>query len=641
MMNHPETYPVPEAFARNARLNVEDYDIMYQASLDDPHAFWDAQASRYITWNTPWHTTCQGGFETHDVSWFVGGKLNACYNCVDRHLPARANQVALIWEGNSPDEVRRMTYAALHDEVCRLANALLARGIKTGARVGIYLPMIPEAVIAMLACARIGAVHSVVFGGFSAEALAHRLNDAACTLLITADGVSRGDKRIAFKPQVDEALNTCPTVQHVLVVERTGEAIAWQPSRDVWYHEALADTSSECEPVWMDANDPLFILYTSGSTGKPKGILHATGGYLVYASMTHALVFDSQEDDVYWCTADVGWITGHTYGVYGPLANGAQVVLYEGIPTYPTPARFWDVIDRHGVTVLYTAPTVLRSLRREGDVWVEGTSRKTLRLLGTVGEPINPEVWVWYHAVVGGARCPIVNTWWQTETGGILITPLPGAMPGVPGSAGKPFFGVVPDIKDGRLVITQPWPGMMKTVYGDTERFIDTYLRDVPGAYLTGDLAQQDDDGNFWIQGRSDDVIQVSGHRLGTEELESALVSFSGVSEAAVVGVPDAITGECIHAFVTLQAGTDPTDALKQALVLHVREVIGPIATLRVIQWADALPKTRSGKIMRRLLRKIAGGDVGDLGDLSTLAEPAVIETLILDRQALCLSEVS
>ncbi len=629
-MSHSKTYPVPKAFEARTRVTAKDYETLYQASFKNPHAFWDEQALQYITWQTKWHTTCVGGFETHDVSWFVGGKLNACYNCVDRHLPEHANQVALIWEGNSPDETRRVTYAKLHEEVCRLANVLKSYGIKPGARVGIYLPMLPEAVVAMLACARIGAVHSVVFGGFSSDALAHRLNDAACALLITADGVCRGQKRINFKAQVDEALSACPSVKQVLVVKRTGESIAWDSGRDVWYHEAIKEASSVCEPEWMDADAPLFILYTSGSTGKPKGILHTTGGYLVYAAMTHALVFDSQEDDVYWCTADVGWITGHTYGVYGPLLNRAQVVLYEGVPMYPTPSRFWEVIDKHQVTVFYTAPTVLRSLRREGDDALNRTSRKSLRLLGTVGEPINPEVWVWYHEVVGGGCCPIVNTWWQTETGGIVITPLPGAMPGVPGAAGKPFFCIVPDIDDGRLVIKEPWPGMMKTVYGDKKRFIDAYFSEVPGAYLTGDLATVDDDGVYWIQGRADDVIQVSGHRLGTEELESALVSYPHVSEAAVVGVPDNITGERIHAFVTLQADTPATDALKAALVRHVREVIGPIATIAVIQWAEALPKTRS------ILRKIAADDASHLGDLSTLAEPQVIDALIVGRREVC-----
>ncbi len=630
-MTESTLYPVPKAFEKKARITSEVYEKMYRASCDDPSSFWDEQARQYTSWQKPWQKTFEGDFKTHDISWFVGGKLNACYNCVDRHLETRGHQTALIWEGNQPEEQRRLTYLELHEQVCRLANVLKSEGVLAGDRVGIYLPMVPEAFVAMLACARIGAIHSVVFGGFSAEALSNRLSDAQCKLLITADGSYRGDKKIDFKTQVDKALATSPMVERVLVVERTGADIAWQPSRDVWYHKALAAASVDCEPMWMDASSPLFILYTSGSTGKPKGILHATGGYLVYAAMTYALVFDHQQDDIYWCTADVGWITGHSYDVYGPLTNGASVLLYEGIPNYPTPARFWEIIDKHQVSVFYTAPTALRSLRGEGDAFVQSTSRKSLRLLGAVGEPINPDVWVWYHKVVGENRCPIVNTWWQTETGGILITPLPGAMALKAGSAGKPFFGVVPDIVDGRLVIKKPWPGMMKTVYGDKARFINTYLSDVPGAYLTGDLATCDVSGDFWIKGRSDDVIKVSGHRLGTEELESALVSSPEVSEAAVVGVPDAIKGESIHAFVTLQGGVDASDDLKKGLVAHVRAVIGPIATLETIQWANDLPKTRSGKIMRRLLRQIASGQTKDFGDLSTLAQPSVIQQLVLN----------
>ncbi|MCH9689473.1 MAG: acetate--CoA ligase [Gammaproteobacteria bacterium] len=629
MTNLATSYPVPEAFSRTTRVTPAAYETMYQASIDNSDAFWDEQAKAYISWETPWHTTRTGDFSTYDISWFVGGKLNACYNCVDRHLETRGHQTALIWEGNHPDEQQYLTYFELHEQVCRLANVLKALGVEAGDRVGIYLPMVPEALIAMLATARIGAVHSVVFGGFSAEALANRLNDAACKLLITADGSYRGDKQIAFKATVDEALLLSPTVQQVLVVKRTGADIAWNTSRDIWYHEALDAVSSHCEPVWMDSDAPLFILYTSGSTGKPKGILHSTGGYLVYAAMTYALVFDSQEDDIYWCTADVGWITGHSYGVYGPLANGTSVLLYEGLPNYPTPARCWEMIDRHQVTVFYTAPTALRSLRCEGDKFLDTSQRTSLRLLGSVGEPINPDVWVWYHTVVGKGRCPIVNTWWQTETGGILITPLPGAMTLEAASAGKPFFGIVPDIVAGKLVIKTPWPGMMKTVYGDKSRFITTYLSEVPGAYLTGDLARINTSGHYFIKGRSDDVIQVSGHRLGTEELESALVSSPEVSEAAVVGVPDVIKGESIYAFVTLKAGAVATDELKKALIAHVRVVIGPIATLDTIQWSDRLPKTRSGKIMRRLLRQIASGQTSDFGDVSTLAEPAVIQQLL------------
>ncbi|MDF1677935.1 MAG: acetate--CoA ligase [Legionellaceae bacterium] len=639
-MKPVKRYPVPDAFAKRARITASMYESMYQASVTSPDAFWDEQAKHYVSWKTPWHTTRTGDFNTHDISWFIGGKLNACYNCVDRHLEARGHQTALIWEGNAPDEQKQLTYLELHDAVCRLANVLKASGIGVGDRVGIYLPMIPEAFIAMLACARIGAVHSVVFGGFSAEALANRLNDAQCQLLITADGSYRGEKTIDFKAEVDKALADAPSVREVLVVQRTGASIAWDASRDRWYHDALRAVSADCEPAWMDANAPLFILYTSGSTGKPKGILHTTGGYLVYATMTYALVFDHQDSDVYWCTADVGWITGHSYGVYGPLANGACVLLYEGVPHYPTPARFWEMIDRHKVTVFYTAPTALRSLRREGDAFVERAQRTSLRLLGSVGEPINPDVWEWYHDVIGRGHCPIVNTWWQTETGGILITPLPGATSLQAGAAGKPFFGIVPKVVDGRLVIKQPWPGMMKTVYGDNQRFIDTYLKEVPGAYLTGDLAVVDVSGDFWVKGRSDDVIQVSGHRLGTEEIESALVSSKEVSEAAVVGVPDAIKGESIYAFVTLKTDALPTDALKKALVSHVRSVIGPIATLDKIQWSEQLPKTRSGKIMRRLLRQIASGKTEAFGDVSTLAEPAVLKELVLGAREIRMKEV-
>ncbi|MDF1646811.1 MAG: acetate--CoA ligase [Legionellaceae bacterium] len=639
-MTESTSYPVSAVFEKSARITSDMYESMYRTSCEDTDGFWDEQARQYITWKTPWQKTREGDFNTHDISWFVGAKLNACYNCVDRHLETRGHQKALIWEGNHPDEQRSLTYLALHEQVCRLANVFKSFGIEAGDRVGIYLPMVPEALIAMLACARIGAVHSVVFGGFSADALANRLNDAACQLLVTADGSYRGEKKIDFKTAVDDALRISPTVEHVLVVKRTGEKIAWQAQRDVWYHEAMDAVSSDCEPVWMDANAPLFILYTSGSTGKPKGILHATGGYLVYAAMTYDLVFDSQDNDIYWCTADVGWITGHSYGVYGPLANGACVLLYEGIPNFPTPARFWQMIDRHKVSVFYTAPTALRSLRHEGDAYVQSSERRSLRLLGTVGEPINPDVWKWYYNVVGEQSCPIVNTWWQTETGGILIAPLPGAMPLKAGSAGKPFFGIVPDIVDGRLVIKTPWPGMMKTVYGDDERFVQTYLKVVPDAYLTGDLATVDEDGHFWMKGRSDDVIQVSGHRLGTEELESALISSTAVSEAAVVGVPDAIKGESLYAFVILKAGVLETEALKKELVAHVRTVIGSIATLDMIQWSAALPKTRSGKVMRRLLRQIASGQTDDLGDLSTLAEPAVIQQLVLDASQICNKEV-
>ena len=622
-------YPVPDQFLKTTRLTSAQYKTMYRASCEDPEAFWGEQAAQFISWETPWQKTLEGDFTSYDISWFVGGKLNACYNCVDRHLETRGNQTALIWEGNEAHQQRRFTYLELHEHVCRAANILKKLGVVAGDRVGIYLPMIPEAFIAMLACARIGAVHSVVFGGFSAEALASRLNDAQCQLLITADGSYRGEKRIALKQTVDEALLMSPKIEQVLVIKHTGADIAFKAPRDVWYHEVFKQVSADCEPVWMDANAPLFILYTSGSTGTPKGILHTTGGYLVYAAMTYAYVFDGQVNDIYWCTADVGWITGHSYGVYGPLANGACVLLYEGLPNYPTPARCWEIIDRHQVTVFYTAPTALRSLRREGDGFVKQTKRTSLRLLGSVGEPINPDVWTWYHSVIGEGRCPIVNTWWQTETGGILITPLPGAQALQAGAAGKPFFGIIPEVVAGKLVIKKPWPGMMKTVYGDHKRFITTYLTEVPGAYLTGDLAEIDKHNQFWIKGRSDDVIQVSGHRLGTEEIESALLASTEVSEAAVVGVPDAIKGESIYAIVTLKVGVLGTESLKKALIKQVRMTIGPIAAIDNIQWSDKLPKTRSGKIMRRLLRQIASGKTTDFGDVSTLAEPAVIKQLI------------
>ncbi len=628
-MTESKLYPIPPAFLKTARITEASYDAMYRESCAHPEAFWDKQATQYITWQAPWKKTLEGDFNTQDISWFVDGKLNACYNCVDRHLETRGNQTALIWEGNDSDEQRRLTYVELHEQVCRLANVLKRFGIQAGDKVGIYLPMVPEAFIAMLACARIGAVHTVVFAGFSAEALASRLNDADCKLLMTADGTYRGKKNIKLKQTADEALLHAPKIKHVVVVKRTGANIVMHMPRDVWYQDVLNKAAVDCPPVWMDANAPLFILYTSGSTGKPKGILHTTGGYLVYAAMTYALVFDAQENDIYWCTADVGWITGHSYGVYGPLLNGSCVLLYEGIPNYPTPARCWEMIDRHQVSVFYTAPTALRSLRREGDAFLKTSKRTSLRLLGSVGEPINPEVWTWYHKAIGHGRCPIVNTWWQTETGGILISPLPGAMPLEAGAAGKPFLGIMPDIVEGKLVIKKPWPGMMKTVYGDKARFVNTYLTEVPGAYLTGDLAMISQQGHFWIQGRSDDVIQVSGHRLGTEELESALVSSPEVSEAAVVGVPDAVKGEAIYAFVTLKSQVARSEALKQLLITHVRHVIGPIATIDSIQWSDKLPKTRSGKIMRRLLKKIARGETRDFGDVSTLAEPTVLQDLL------------
>lgn len=642
-MSQTISYPVPSHFKKTTHLTAKQYETLYQQSMQEPAVFWAEQAKRFISWFRPWTHLTQGDFSTADVQWFTGGTLNACYNCVDRHLPTRKNKVALLWEGNSPHQTQSMTYGQLHKKISRLANALLSHGIKKGDRVCIYLPMIPEVVIAMLACARIGAIHSVVFGGFSAEALKIRILDADCRLLITADEGFRGDKIVPFKENCDRALAHCPHVHTVIVVKRTGNPVHWNNARDIWYHDVVAAASMDCPIVHMDSNDPLFILYTSGSTGTPKGILHATGGYLVYVAMTHYYVFDHQENDVYWCTADVGWITGHSYLVYGPLANGATTLLFEGIPNHPDDSRYWDVVDKHKVTVFYTAPTALRALRREGDGWVKRTSRASLRLLGSVGEPINPDVWEWYDQVVGESRCPIVNTWWQTETGGIMMTPFPGATPLVPGSAGVPSFGIVLDIVDengqpvmdnkpGRLVIKKPWPGMMQTIYGDRQRLIDTYFKAIPGCYLTGDGAHRDEAGLFWIAGRNDDVIKVSGHRMGTEELESAFISHPAVAEAAVVGIADDIKGEAIFAFITLKNKTKPTEALKKELIQHVREAIGSLATPQDIQWTDALPKTRSGKIMRRVLRHIARNELDCLGDLSTLADPTIIEKIIREK---------
>lgn len=613
-------------------MTEKEYQLMYQYSVEQPDEFWAEQAKRFVSWFSPWQTVKTGDFNTGNVRWFEGGKLNVSYNCLDRHLPERANQTAIIWEGDNPTESLSLTYAALHQQVCKFANVLKQQGIQKGDRVCIYMPMIPEVVVAMLACTRIGAVHSVVFGGFSPESLKTRILDADCKLVITADEGIRGGKKIPLKHNVDEALKNCPNVYKVIVVKRTGLTIAWQEKRDVWYHDLIKEMSADCAPEWMDASDPLFILYTSGSTGKPKGILHGTGGYLVYAAMTHQYVFDYQPGDIYWCTADVGWITGHSYLIYGPLCNGATTLLFEGVPNYPTFSRFWEVVDKHQINIFYTAPTAIRALRREGDEWVNKTSRQSLKLLGTVGEPINPDVWEWYHQVVGEGRCPIVDTWWQTETGGVLISPLPGATKLKPGSATRPLFGIVPAIIDNKLVIKEPWPGMMQTIYGDHQRFSDTYFKEVPGCYLTGDGAYQDDDGYFWITGRNDDVIKVSGHRIGTGEVESALLTHPAVSEAAVVGVPHDIKGQGIYAFVTTIAHVTPNDSLKKELKDTVRQVIGPIATPEFIQWAPALPKTRSGKIMRRILRKIANNERDNLGDLSTLADPAVIEELLRER---------
>lgn len=620
-------------------LTADEYHALYQASIEQPETFWAQQAKDFISWEKPWDTVVSGSLDEHNVRWFEGATLNACYNCLDRHLPTHAKHTALIWEGDDPNDSLKLSYAELHERVCRFANVLKSRHVKKGDRVSIYLPMIPEAVIAMLACARIGAIHSVVFGGFSPEALKNRILDADCRLVITADEGIRGGKKIPLKKNTDIAVADCPNVHSVIVVKRTGGNIKWN-KHDVWYHEAMHDADRDCPVVNMNATDPLFILYTSGSTGKPKGIQHGTGGYLTYASMTHKMIFNYQPDDIYWCTADVGWITGHSYIVYGPLCNAATTLIFEGVPNYPDASRCWQIVDKHKVNIFYTAPTAIRALMREGDEWVSVASRKSLKLLGTVGEPINPDVWQWYHDVVGAKRCPIVDTWWQTETGGIMISPLPNATPLKPGSASWPFFGIQPAIVDdkgelhehnatGKLVITKPWPGMLQTIYGDQQRFIDTYFKDYPGFYFTGDGATIDPENYIWITGRVDDVINVSGHRLGTAEIESAIVKHPDISEAAVVGIPHDIKGQSIVAFVTPKKGIKTNDALKKALIQLVRDTIGAIATPDEIHWAPALPKTRSGKIMRRILRKIAMHDTKDLGDISTLADPDVVQKLL------------
>ena len=642
-MSDVKVYPVPAEVAAQAWINKDQYQAMYQRSIDDPEGFWAEQANQFITWFKPWDKVLDWDFTKGHIRWFDGAKVNVSYNCLDRHLETRADQVAIIWEGDSPNEDKKITYRELHEEVCRLANVLKAQGVKKGDRVCLYLPMIPEAAVSMLACARIGAVHSIVFGGFSPDSLKDRIADAEAKVVITSDEGLRGGRKVPMKANADKALQSTPSVEKMIVVKRTGGNVAWQEGRDIWYHEALAAVSADCPAEEVDAEDPLFILYTSGSTGKPKGVLHTTGGYILYAAITHKYIFDYHDGDVYWCTADVGWVTGHSYIVYGPLANGATTVMFEGVPTYPDAGRFWQVVDKHQVNIFYTAPTAIRSLMREGEGPVQATSRKSLRLLGSVGEPINPEAWEWYYHNVGDARCPIVDTWWQTETGGILITPLPGATDLKPGSATLPFFGVKPALvdaegnflegaTDGNLVITHPWPGMMRTVYGDHPRFIETYFSMYKGLYFTGDGARRDEDGYYWITGRVDDVINVSGHRMGTAEVESALVLHPAVAEAAVVGYPHDLKGQGIYAYVTLKVGVEPTDALKKELVAHVRKEIGPIATPDVLQWAPGLPKTRSGKIMRRILRKIASNEVEALGDTSTLADPNVVTDLVDNR---------
>ncbi|OOY96309.1 acetate--CoA ligase [Solemya velum gill symbiont] len=646
-MSEVKTYPVPEAFAAQANVTAEQYEAMYKQSIEDPSAFWGEQAEKYLTWFKKWDTVTDWSFDQDDlhINWFKGGTLNVSYNCLDRHLETRGDQVAIIWEGDDPNEDRKITYRELHEEVCKFANVLKERGVGKGDRVSLYLPMIPEAAVAMLACTRIGAMHSIVFGGFSPDALASRINDSDCKVVITSDQSMRGGKKVPLKANADKAIADCPGVHTCIVVQRGGDPVEWDNERDVWYHEAIGAASAECEAEEMEADDPLFILYTSGSTGTPKGVLHTTGGYLLQAAMTHKTVFDYKDGEVYWCTADVGWVTGHTYIVYGPLANGATTLMFEGIPTYPDISRFWQVVDKHNVASFYTAPTAIRSLMGAGDEPVKKTSRKSLRLLGTVGEPINPEAWEWYHNVVGDERCPIVDTWWQTETGAHMLTPLPGATPLKPGSATNPFFGVAPVLLDdqgneiegnpaeGNLAIKQPWPSMMRTVYGDHKRFFETYFAMFKGYYFTGDGARRDEDGYYWITGRVDDVLNVSGHRLGTAEIESALVLHDDIAEAAVVGYPHDLTGQGIYAYVTPMGGVEPTDELKTELVKLVRGEIGPIAKVNIIQWAPGLPKTRSGKIMRRILRKIAANEIDGLGDTSTLADPAVVDDLIANRE--------
>ena len=635
--------PVPADFAREGTIDADGYARMYRQSIEEPDAFWAAQG-KAIDWIKPFSKVKNVNF-SGDVSirWFEDGELNVSANCVDRHAASQPDAIAIIWEGDDPEKSRTISYLELKEQVCRFANVLKKRGVKRGDRVTIYLPMIPEAAFAMLACARIGAVHSVVFGGFSPDSLAGRIQDADSRIVITADEGVRGGRSVPLKANVDEALLQCPDVNTVIVVRRTAGRINWSEPRDVWYHEAMADVVPECPAEPMNAEDPLFILYTSGSTGKPKGLLHTTGGYLVYAAFTHKTIFDYRKGDVYWCTADVGWVTGHSYILYGPLANGATTLMFEGVPNYPTVSRFWQVIDKHKVNIFYTAPTAIRALMRDGVEPVKATSRKSLRLLGSVGEPINPEAWRWYWENVGDKRCPVVDTWWQTETGGILISPLPGATALKPGSATLPFFGVSPSIVDangevlqgeaeGNLCITDSWPGQARTIFRDHKRFIETYFSAYPGAYFTGDGCRRDGDGYYWITGRVDDVINVSGHRLGTAEVESALVLHPKVAEAAVVGYPHDIKGQGIYAYVTLIAEAEPTEELRKELVAWVRHEIGPIATPDAIHWAPGLPKTRSGKIMRRILRKIAANETESLGDTSTLADPSVVDDLLKGR---------
>ena len=642
-MDDNRIYPVALRNAEEAYIDEARYQEMYRRSIENPEEFWSEQAEKYLTYTKKWDQVMSYDYVTGAIAWFSGAKLNATVNCIDRHLEARGDQIAIIWEGDDPSEQKHISYKELHESVCRFANLLKSRGVGKGDRVSIYMPMIPEAAVAMLGCARIGAVHSVVFGGFSPDSLRDRILDSDCRVVVTADEGPRGGRPVPLKANVETALAECPDVHTTIVVRRTGAEVPGDPKRDIWYHEGMASVSPDCEPEEMDAEDPLFILYTSGSTGKPKGVLHTTAGYQLYAAMTHQLVFDYKDGEVYWCTADVGWITGHSYIVYGPLANGATTLMFEGVPTYPDGSRFWNVVDKHAVNIFYTAPTAIRALMSLGDGPVLSADRTSLRILGTVGEPINPEAWEWYYRVVGGQQCPIVDTWWQTETGGILITPLVGATPLKPGSATRPFFGIQPALLDdegnevdgagvGNLVIRRSWPGQMRTVYGDHERFVSTYFARYPGYYMTGDGARRDEDGYYWITGRVDDVINVSGHRMGTAEVESALVLHDLVAEAAVVGYPHEIKGQGIYGYVTLMVGSDPSDELKRDLVNLVRKEIGPFAAPDIIQWAPGLPKTRSGKIMRRILRKIAASEIDDLGDTSTLADPSVVDDLVANR---------
>ncbi len=650
-MTDAQVFNPPASFSKQAHISTLDqYREMYQRSIDDPDGFWGEIAEGFY-WKEKWSKVCEYDFEGKiDIKYFIGGKTNIAYNAIDRHLDTRGDQTAIIWEGNEPSEDVKITYRELHTQVCKFANVLKSFGIKKGDRVSIYMPMVPELAVAMLGCARIGAVHSIVFGGFSPDSLADRIVDSECQFLVTTDGVFRGKKPVDLKKNADDAMVIAEmqgvTVKTCIVTKRVGEEHVspnMKPGRDHWWHDVLEKASPDCEPEWMDAEDPLFILYTSGSTGKPKGVLHTTGGYMVYTATTFKYIFDYHDGDIYWCTADIGWVTGHSYIVYGPLVSGATTLMFEGIPTYPDAGRFWDVVDKHKVNQFYTAPTAIRAIMREGDEPVKKRDRSSLRLLGTVGEPINPEAWMWYHRVVGDERCPIVDTWWQTETGGVLITPLPGATPTKPGSATLPFFGIKPIILDeqnkrlegacsGALFLAEPWPGIMRTVYGQHERFKEVYFSRNPGMYFTGDGCRRDEDGYYWITGRIDDVINVSGHRMGTAEVESALVSHPAVTEAAVVGFPHEIKGQGIYAYVTLGIGHEYTDALKKELVQHVRKEIGPIAAPDEIHWAPGLPKTRSGKIMRRLLRKIAAKETSEIGDTSTLADPSVVENLIATR---------